>query len=182
MLNKKAIELSLNFIIIIIMSIVVFGFGIKFIYELASKANTLHDLTLDDLDKRIGSLVCDGSERACIGIDKKTIKRNKYGVFGLGIINLLDKQDFVIEVSPTSPAGYKKNNEPLSSSLTIVPTLSIITIDRNAEKNIGIGIEAPASAESGTYIFNVNIYISNPPPALGRQKYVATQKIYVEVP
>ena len=157
----------------------VLGFGVKFIYDLASKANTLHDLTLKDLDARIGSLVCEGSERACIGIDKKTIEKNKYDVFGLSIINILDRQDFDIQVSPATPAGYKKNNDPILSSLTIEPTYRSVTIDRNAEKNVGIGIEVPASAEPGTYIFNVDIwaFVNG-----ARQKYVSTQKIYVEVP
>ena len=98
MLNKRAIELSLNFIIIIIISIVIFGFGVRFIYNLSSQANELRDLTFDDLDKKIGNLVCEGSERVCIGIDRKTIDKGKFDVFGAKILNILAAENFEVRL------------------------------------------------------------------------------------
>lgn len=45
MANKKAIELSLNFIVILIISIILFGFGVVFIKKLSSQAIELQDIT-----------------------------------------------------------------------------------------------------------------------------------------
>ena len=69
MRNKKAaVELSLNFLVVLIISIVLFGFGVIFIRNLFSQATDLRDLTLEELDDRIADLICEGTDRVCIEI------------------------------------------------------------------------------------------------------------------
>ena len=180
MINKKAIELSMNFIVILILSIVIFGFGIVFISKLSSQANELQELTISDLDERIGELVCEGSDRVCIGIDRKIIKRKEFKVFGIKILNIIDSQSFDTTIEPSSPIGYKKDKTPIESGpfLTINPNQRSDYIEKNEEKNIGIGIQVPPNAVSGTYIFNVKIQQTT---QAGKQ-YVPIQKLYVDVP
>lgn len=175
--SKKAIELSLNFIIIIILSIIIFGFGIRFISKLSSQAIELQEVTTSELDERIGNLVCEGSDRVCVGIDRKTIRRTKFDVFGLKIINILDSQSFDVIVSRPSPSGYTRNKQPIpSDQLVWNPKSRSVFIEKNEEKNLGIGIQVPANAVSGTYIFDVKIQAADGKP------YSATQKLYVDVP
>lgn len=175
--SKKAIELSLNFIIIIILSIIIFGFGIRFISKLSSQAIELQEVTTSELDERIGNLVCEGSDRVCVGIDRKTVRRTKFDVFGLKIINILDSQSFDITVSRPSPSGYTRNKQPIQSDqLVWNPKSRSVFIEKNEEKNLGIGIQVPANAVSGTYIFDVKIQTADGKP------YSATQKLYVDVP
>jgi len=175
--GKKAIELSLNFIVILIISIVIFGFGVQFIKRLSSQATELQDITTAELDDRIGNLVCEGSDRACLGIDRKTIKRTKFDAFGLKIINILDSQNFDVIVSRPTPSGYTKTKQEIPSDALIWnPKSRSVFIDKNEEKIMGIGIQVPANAVSGTYIFNVNIQTADGKP------YSATQKLYIDVP
>lgn len=177
MLNKKAVELSMNFIVILIISIIIFGFGIRFISKLSSQATELQEMTTSELDERIGSLVCEGSDRVCIGIDRKIIKRTKFDVFGLKMINILDSQNFDVTVSRPNPPGYAKNKQEIKSdNLVWVPQARSIFIEKNEEKNLGIGVQVPADASPGTYIFDIKIKTSD-----GKQ-YSATQKLYVDVP
>ena len=177
MINKKAIELSLNFIVILIISIIIFGFGIRFISTLSSKATELQDITISELDESIGSLVCESSDRVCIGVDRKTIKRTKFDIFGLKIMNIIDSQNFDIVVSRPTPSGYAKNKvEIMSDNLIWNPRERSIFIEKNEEKNLGIGVQVPTNAASGTYIFNVNIKGEDGQP------YTSVQKLYVDVP
>lgn len=177
MFDKKAIELSLNFIVILIISIIIFGFGVRFIQKLSSQAIELQELTISELDEKIGNLVCEGSERVCVGIDRKVVQRKKFDVFGLKIINILDSQEFEITVSPSDPIGYKKDKTPVEGpALTINPQSRAIKINKNEEKSIGIGVQVPANAVSGTYIFNVEIKQQDGKP------YSQVQKLYVDVP
>ena len=176
MINKKAIELSLNFIVILIISLVIFTFGVRFISTLSSTATELQDLTERDLDEKIGNLICEGSERVCIGIDRRTINRKEFDVFGLKIINILEPKDFEIEVSRPSPSGYTKTKQEITNDKLIWnPKSRDIYIGKNEEKTIGIGVEVPADAVSGTYIFNVEIKADGKP-------YSNVQKLYVDVP
>lgn len=177
MLNKGAIELSLNFLVVIIISIIIFGFGIRFISKLSSQADDLTKVTMSELDQRIGNLVCEGFDRVCIGIDTKTIKRTQFDVFGVKIINLLDSQNFDITVTRPSPSGYTKSKKEIASdNLILNPKARSIFIEKNEEKVIGIGVQVPADAVSGTYIFDVNIQTQD-----GSQ-YSRIQKLYVIVP
>jgi len=177
MLDKKAIELSLNFIVIIIISIILFGFGISFISRLSSQATELQELTISELDERIGNLICEGSDRVCVGIDRKTITRKKFDVFGIKIINILDSQNFDVIISRPTPPGYKKNKQEITSdSLKWSPRTRSIFIEKNEEKVIGVGIGVPPDAVPGTYIFDVKILSQN------GQAYSALQKLYVDVP
>lgn len=196
-MSKKAIELSLNFIVIIIISIIIFGFGVRFIYRLSSQATDLQDITISELDERIGNLVCEGSDRVCFGIERKAIKRTNFDVFGLKIINILDAQDFDVRISPpidlsdlSSPPklldsavlGFKKDKTeirfPQNPMLMVNPPSRSVFMGKNEEKILGIGVQVPANAAPGTYILNVEIKTS----MNGKYgPYSATQKIYVDV-
>ncbi|MBI1935370.1 hypothetical protein HYS31_02930 [Candidatus Woesearchaeota archaeon] len=186
--NKRGIELSLNFLVVIIISITVFAFGVKFIYDLTNEANELQKLTINDLDERISGLACEGTDLVCIGIDRKTIKRSKFDVFGIKIINIKERQKFDIEVeNPKENSieflGYDKddNNKILKNSetpeLSVRPRKRDIEIGKNEEGLIGIGVEVPSNAKSGTYILNVVIKTQQ-----GGALYVPFQKLYVDVP
>jgi len=169
--NKKGIELSINFLVIIIMSLLVFFFGARFIYNLGSQATELQEMTVDELDRKIGNLVCEGSEKVCLGFDKKTVKRGELGIFGLRIINILDSQNFDVIVSRPTPSGYTKKGEDITTdSLTVRPESRSVFIKKNEEKNLAIGVEVPKDARSGTHIFDVKI-----------MPYDSLHKIYVEV-
>lgn len=177
MLSKKAIELSLNFIVILIISLVVFGFGVNFISNLSSKATELQELTINELDDRIGDLICEGSERVCVGIDRKTIKRANFDIFGLKIINILDSQSFDIIITRPTPSGYTKNKAEIQSdNLIWNPKARSINLDKNEERTLGIGIQVPSNAVPGTYILNIEIKTADGKP------YSPVQKLYVDVP
>jgi len=181
--NKKSLELSLNFIIIMIISIVIFSLGIKFIYNLTSEATNLQDLSIYELDKQIGSLVCESAERVCIGVDRKTIQKSKYDIFGVKIFNVLDNENFEITIKhpdPPSAIGYDKRNNPISGPYLAIhpggyPGRRIETINKNKEANLAFGVEVPKDAVPGTYILNVDI-------KNGGELYSSLLKIYVDVP
>ena len=187
LLNKKAVELSLNFIVILIISIIIFGFGVKFISDLSSQAVEITDMTISELDERIGDIICEGSERVCVGIDRKTIKRKESSIFGLKIINIIEPahpekgQYFDVIVTPPQspkPIGFKKDqtpieNTPTSPNLIIYPAKRSVYIVANEVQSIGIGVQVPANAVSGNYILNVEIITDD--------EIYSKQKLYVEV-
>ena len=151
--DKKGVELSINFIVIIVISIIVFFFGARFIYKLASEATEIQQLTADELDERIGSLLCEGSQKVCLGIDRKLIKRGELGIFGLKIINIGLSQNFEIKVSESG--AYTKKGAQIANNLLYLPKdPRTVYIQRNDDAQIGIGIEVPKNTQAGTYIFN----------------------------
>ena len=180
-------ELSLNFIVVLTISLIVFGFGVKFITDLFLKATDLSQMTSIQLDDQIRELVCGGSERVCIDMDRKTIPKKEFYVFTLKITNILeppagkDKLHYIITVSsPLGELGYDKNKQPIISSisfggLTINPKVRDVYIAQNEDAFVGIGVQVPSNAISGTYVLNVKIETES-----GNQ--YSLQKLYVDVP
>jgi hypothetical protein len=197
--KKAAIELSLNFLVVIIIAIVIFGFGIIFIYNLSSSAIDLTKLTVDDVDRKISNLACGSFNRICVPSEKKVIKRDGFDVFGLKLLNVYTdpaRQNFQIFVSPpidltlnsisdsdTVPPGkvigFRKDDTPIvfnpSPLLIVLPISRIKTVKMNEEHDFAIGVQVPKDAPSGTYVLDVMI-------KQGDEQYVPIQKLYVEVP
>jgi len=158
-LNKRAVELSINFLVVVIISIVVLGLGIRLLYTLYGGAVEIRDVSLEDIDKQIGALVCEGTESACIGKDTQTIKRGDLGIFGLKVLNLVgSNMDF--EITATKGKFIEKDGTEgtFSSDIECLPTCGnsrTETIHNHEEKDIAIGIKPGKNADSGTYIFDV---------------------------
>ena len=168
---KKGIELSLNFLATLIIVLTIFTLGIKFISDLTKEATELESLTTEQLDKRIENLVCD-TDKVCIGINRKTIQKGGFDVFGIRIINIFETQEFNINVKVTK---IIKNNEEINdpnnlNKINLKHRKNFI-IEKNNEENIGIGVEVTKGAVSGTYIIDVEV-----------PQYNEIYKIYVEVP
>ncbi len=169
---KNGMELSLTFMVTIIMAIVVFVLGIRFAYNLADETNDIKNAASGQLDKKFAEISCDGNDRVCIGIERKLIARGKSDVFGLKIINIYNDTDFNITVSRPSPSGYTKGSKNITKdTLEWEPKFRTIMVERNEEKEMGIGISVPRDAEQGTYIFDVKV-----------EPYNILNKIYAEVP
>ena len=158
MKNKRGIELSINFIVILVISIVVFVLGIKFVYQLVSDTKNLATITFKELDDQIGDLICESSERVCISGDSKEVGRDQIGFFGIKIRNVLESQDFEVKVTRPIPGGVSKNqNEIFGDKLDWKPSVRTVHIGTNEEVKVGVGVYVPKTAVSGTYIFNVDI-------------------------
>ena len=176
---KKGFELSLNFLVTIIIALVILGFGVRFVYNLASQATQMSDITTEQLDKKIGELLCDSSEMVCIGVDKKTIQKGKYDVFGIKIVNIQDGRNFMLSVTPV---GYTKNNEPITDvglDKIQVKYKDNFFIERNGQKEIGLGVEVAKNANSGTYILDAKVMVTDNGAEV---QYAGLHKIYVLVP
>jgi len=193
MQNKRGIELSVNFLVVLILSIAVIGFGIKFLYNLVGETQKLEQVSGEQLDARIESLICADEDKVCIGKDIKKIPRGKVDVFGLRILNT-DFQDntggaakvFTVKIEKCqhSTGSSKSECETGPSATKKINTLPQwpfgtrkIPVKFKEEAKIAIGAEVPKDAVSGTYIIDVNVYAPDE-----TTKYVSTKKIYVEVP
>lgn len=169
---KRGIELSLTFMVTIIIALVVFALGIKFVYNLASQTNDIKDAESGRLDKKFAEISCSSNDRVCIGVERKLISRDNSDVFGIKIINIYNDTEFNITVSRPFPSGYTKSNNNITKDiLEWEPKFRTIIVERNEEKEIGIGVSVPKDADQGVYIFDVKV-----------EPYNTLNKIYVEVP
>ena len=102
-MNKKAaIELSMNFLVVIILSIVIVGVSAAIIIGIASKSYELSAMTQDDLNNRIEALNC--NQKVCFSSNYQMLSRGGYHVFGLRVFNEHDTDKlFTITAKQVSP-------------------------------------------------------------------------------
>ena len=178
MSRKAAIELSVNFLVIIIISLVIFGFGVYFISNLSSKANDLTSMSSNELDKRIGNLLCEGFDRVCIASEKKVIQKKSFDVFGIKVFNVLAKQKFQVTAAVSKRIGFDKVEYAVDSSeLTLNPAARpLVEIDQNEERNFALGVQVNPNSKPGIYIIDVQVKRED-----GTQYGGTVYKLYVEV-
>ncbi|MBS3135709.1 hypothetical protein J4401_02000 [Candidatus Woesearchaeota archaeon] len=178
-MDKGAIELSVNFLVVLILSLAIFGFGIVFIYNLAGGAESLKDLTLTELDSRIADLKCQGNQILCLSQASFDLKPKDLVIVGLKIRNVVETEDFYItaELGSYLSDGAVKDIPP--NAIKILPENRKEKIGQNQEANLGIALELDKGAQHGTYIINVDVYKGN--SAVLGNKYDKQQKVYVYV-
>jgi hypothetical protein len=197
-MNKRAaFQLSVNFLVIMIISIVVFASSIYLINKFFTQAETIK-LTYDGrTEKEIERLLDDGS-RIAIPFDKKTISNGESKTFGIGILNVLNtgaSNDFDINIS-FNKAFDNRNNEictivnldtcgypqtwlQTSSGTQGLSEISIQkTIPNNQQEKFLLGVEVKG-APKGTYIFDLDVKYNNNTNWID---YDTLHKLYVVVP
>ena len=181
-MNKKAFELSINFIVILIISIVIFGFGIKLAYDIMHQADELKGITVNEIEAHLENIMCDSSERICIGTSTKEIRPNKPGFFTVGILNSHDNtEDFYVDVEKGN--AYDKYDNEIPNPLSWLLN-NKITINPNEQEKVGIAVKVPGGTKKGTYVLNVYV-CSDERVSCEKDsdnRYGTTQKIYVVVP
>ena len=170
---KKGIQLSMNFLVTIIIAIVILVLGILVLRQFIGGAEELKT----DLDERteaqLSNLLSAGQQVA-VTFNTQTIKRGKSHLFGLGILNIGDDPPNSFEISLTfkntdAPAPYgdpgdwtRYNSESFS-------------IERSEQHSEPVLIQVADDAPSGTYIFDVAVTKNG-------QLYDTIKKIYITVP
>ena len=157
-MNKKALELSINFLVVVIIAIVMLSLGILLINRYFLEADIIKTDIEEETEKQINQLFNQGE---IVAIPTKTIERGKDDIAWIGILNVKDSGDFTVEL--IFKDAYDKLNNPLDTAqlspddwLTFVPGFYLET---RTQKNLPMNIAVPKNALKGTYIYHVDVNI-----------------------
>jgi len=189
-MNKKAIELSINFIVITVISILVFSFGIYLMNQFFNYGNKVifewdekHESALEDM--------MDRGEQVAIPFDHKKIGNTKYDKFAIGIFNTIGDAQNTFTTTVKFTQAYEPDGSSLALTInpndwlksatgTVDPATGEITIIKtikNYEKEKFLVGVTPTKAPEGTYLFEVKVTYGN-----GVQYGNPTYILIVDVP
>ena len=189
--RKAAFELSVSFIVILIICIVIFGFSIYMLKKFFSHAETVKMIYDERTEQEIERLLDDGS-RIAIPFDKKTIGNGEFKTFGIGILNTLNvgpsnefsvtirfskafKRDNTVICAVPPPSGtppYPPVSDcgspdtwlkTTSGAVSTIPGGGV-TLEKtvnNNEQEKFLLGVSPKSAPKGTYVFDLNTTYQN---------------------
>ncbi|MBI2138892.1 hypothetical protein HYU13_04840 [Candidatus Woesearchaeota archaeon] len=206
-MKRGAIELSTNFLVIMIISLVIFGSSLALTKKFFGKASDIKQLYDEKTESEIERLLDDGS-RVAIPFDKKRIPNGEFATFGIGILNALNigvENNFRLRIRFKS--AFDKNNQQICTNPAScapnawlrtadgIPDSDGIYIDKsiknNQQQKVILGVEVK-NAPAGTYIFDIKVCYNVPsgtipPPSDCTESgypfaYDSLKKVYVEVP
>ncbi len=173
-LNRRGMELSINFLVTLILAITIFGFGIYLVrqfFGFAEEAQQKIDIqTQEEIERRL----LDAGEKAAIPLNKARVKRAQVHTFGLGILNSYKtSRTFSVSVKFTK-AFDESNNELIEAEqdymnknwlFSSVPDVQLdanehaftpltVRVDSKMTSPEGAGSSGSATLP-GTYVFNV---------------------------
>ncbi|MBI2147933.1 hypothetical protein HYU19_05715 [Candidatus Woesearchaeota archaeon] len=181
MSRKAAIELSVNFLVMTIISIVVFGLGLVLAKNIFSGSTELSDKAFEQLDQGIDKLACATGERVCLSTKQKTVQRGEFSKIALSVENILKepagnaKDAFQITIS--HPNAVDAGDRPIPDRLEWLPHQRMVEIPRQSTMTMGVGINVPDDAASGTYVFDATVSANGAPYHQGM-----LYRFYISVP
>jgi len=163
--NKRGIELSINFIVLLILGIAMFSGGLVFVGKFFSKAGTMKGALDSQTERQIEAMLDSGSAFV-IPIHTKTVARSKLATFGVGLYNDgRDKVNTQFGVELVFNSAFSKTNEPLcqanSCSTEAMPKFKpslaqTATIQPGTKQKFLYLVEIPPKTKSGSYIYTLS--------------------------
>ncbi|MFH1505433.1 MAG: hypothetical protein ABIE94_00375 [archaeon] len=181
-MNKKGVQIAVNFLVILIVAIVLFVLGLTLFYTVFRESADFEKTLSDRTRSRIESVLAQGKLIAIPDVQKE-IERDNTNSFSIGVSNEFPtSQYFALEVKPDKAVDYD-GNQITPFGTWVVQSNNFGEIQKDQYNARLILITVPKDAKKGTYIFNVYVCegacTGDPPSNL----YTGTfNKIYVLVP
>ena len=184
MKGKKGIELSVNFIVMIIIAIVVLGMGIKLAVDMIKTAPTPPDKTIEQyISAKLAT------DRLVVYPASAEIKKGKSYSFGIGIKNTISGSDYFL-IAYKLDKAYKGANDIDPAKIILKETIfeprpRIAAGADNNNKLSYFAVTVPFGSASGTYIYNIYVCNDANQPAScdgNSDLYDGTKQIIITVP
>ncbi|MBS3119603.1 hypothetical protein J4475_02160 [Candidatus Woesearchaeota archaeon] len=171
-LSRKGVELSTNFLVVLIIALVAFGLGLSLVFKIFSSAENI--LNQDNGQERLAieRELNRGEVKVSAPFGRATASPGESYVFNVGIRNDADgERTFSVEAAQKNLGAQDSLTAPISAPLKISGhEIQIAKVIIKAEKQGG-GAPAP-----DTYVIDVNVYGDS-----GQQQYGSVQKLYLTV-
>jgi hypothetical protein len=158
-MNKKAIELSINFLVIVIISLVMLSTGILLIKKYFGTATDIKEQLDEQTVEQIEGLLDEGNSVA-MPLKRKTVEAGANELFGLGVINLVESRvSFNVDVKFSNAYDRAKDDItafPQHPDEWLLYEKSF-SLDFKESKKVPIRVSVPGGVSSGTYIYTVYV-------------------------
>lgn len=185
--NKKGIELSINFIVMLILALAMFSGGLMFVTKFFGHAEKVKGSLDAQTEKQIEKLLDSGSP-VVIPISTKEVFRSEYTTYGVGVLAQFNGK-YTLNVEYQNGFEKSTKKEILKTQVNAQEWLSGVpaTIDlkKNEKGKYMILVTVPKGIPSGTYIYKATVSFhgsTDTPPVADLQEYDNPVQIIVKVP
>lgn len=174
-MNRTAgIQISINFLVVMMISIVIIGLGLVLINRMVGSGGDQISSMDDRLRTQIEDLLVRENRLVAIPIVEKEFDRGTGDFFGIGVMNLqLQTVNFSVNVTFDRAFHRITGNDITDLADAILPSPSNWVLLFDGVKDIRardkyvftVGFQVPRTALPGLYIYNVSVTNSTTTPA-----------------
>lgn len=179
--KKGALELPVNMLVVIIISLVILASGITLMYKFIGGAIDI-DRSIDArTNAELERLLIDQGKQVALPLHTATIERGSTHVFGLGILNIGEAENkFKVQVELSKVVDAQEQDITASVDKAAVEEWllydsDLISLQQNEHRKEAILVKVDKAALPAEYIFNAKVFLVD-----GNQ-YGNTQKFIVMV-
>ena len=176
MMNKKAFELAIGTIVILIISVVIFSMSLYFVFKWFGQAEQLKAEIDKQTREQIIAALKTGNQLVAIPISIQEAKRGRAVTFGVGVLNIGKEGPF--SMAATFSGAYTPDGKeicrPVETCASYITQKWLGTfattetfLKKNEQKLLPVLIKADTNIEQGKatpkgdYVFNMCVY-ANP--------------------
>ncbi|MEM4268433.1 MAG: hypothetical protein QXK37_06420 [Candidatus Woesearchaeota archaeon] len=185
---KKGMELPVNFLVMLVLGMVMFGTAIYIAYKVFSNAEELQEVVDKQTKTKIESMLKNSNQKVVLGIGTKTIKRGEKDTFWVGIRNeFTEDKDFYIKADCSAAFSDKieicneerENQQCAAVCDTWAQTIGSKKIQPKEVGYLSVHVMVPKDAQNGNYNFKVLICADS--PCVTKSTYDNAKMIIVNV-
>lgn len=176
-MNKKGIELSVNFVVMLIIAMTIFGMGLVLFGKFFGEAENIRE-NLDEQTKReLQQQMINSPEQVVIYPTQMTIEKGKGSVFGVGILNIDETDDFTITTTFDGTSCYDRKGEKFECEENNIRVVETITreIAGNKREIMDVPVRVDRAVSIGKYAVKVEVSDSG-------GTVLSTNLVYINVP
>ena len=196
-MNKTAaIELSVNMIVITVLSLIVLGIGFYIVTNIFTTATEYKGKLDEQTQENIRTTLMQSGDLISLPINKYTISRGENDVIAVGLLNSIgEDQTFYTSISCNEALAEDETelcaeNDAISCATEttafcnewiIMDTEEILLENREATV-VGLFVSVPDDAPAGMFAFNFKVCTGNTCESSSATQYGSTKKVYITVP
>ena len=175
--NKGSISLSINALVIIILSVAMLSGGVTLMYQFISGAEDIKTQMDKKTELELERLLINEGQMVALPLHTKVVPRGETHVFGIGILNIGDKNNFILQVELNKAIDeYNKVMTGTNAGSWTFCNDKEIILEKNQNHKESILVNVPKeNAPKGKYFFNARVI-------KGGGQYGNTQSFTVTVP
>ena len=189
-MNKKGLTFSIGFVVMLIMSILIFSMSLYLLFQWFGEAEELEAAIDKQTREQILSALKTGTSLVAIPFSIQETSRGNPVNFGVGVRNIKEQRKFSVSISFSGaydPSGQEiivDESHIEEKWLGQFARSQAFTLRRNEQQIMPLLIKADTSIGTGTtqkgdYVFNVCVFEGAPADCtLGQINNVYTRKIY----
>jgi len=177
--KQGAISLSMNLLVILIISLVILGMGVTLLYKMVGTALIDKEKLDARTQQELLRLLVDEGKKVALPLHIADLYGNEKHVFGIGILNVESENNLFqlsIELDGAFDLEGNKITSEFSPSEWLLYYQDNIKIEQSSHHIEPILVTVPGNAQKGKYLFNVKILKGS-----DGSQYGNTQKFIVNV-